>query len=164
MTRLPRALRAAAAAALLTLSALPAPAREDAREGYYYPEVTSRETFGRDIIKGPAADRAAREGFVTVLTRAQLDAPDTPPFAVFAKGEESRHLIIVALDDDYFRTLYRARAVMAQLTYNLRSTPFFREQGLQAEATFYDVLQLLGFEDLILSDGVSWTHRVAFER
>lgn len=158
--------RRAAPAALLFVLALVSAAgaqEDDPRGGYYYPEVTSRERFSRDIIAGPPAGKTTREGFVTLLTRAQLDAPATPPFAVFAKGDQSTHLIIVALDDGYFRTLYRARAVMAQLTYNLRSTSFFREQRLQASATFYDVLQLLDFEDLILSDGVSWTHRVDFD-
>lgn len=163
MPRPPRAVRPASAALALLLLAAPAAAQDDPREGYHYPPVTSEESFARDMIRGPEASQGDREGFVTLLTRAQLDAPDTPPFAVFAKGTDSRHLIILALDDEYFRTLYRARAVMAQLTYNLRSTRFFQEQGLQSTATFFDVLRLLGFDDLILSDGVSWTHRVAFE-
>jgi hypothetical protein len=149
-------------AALLAAALLAAPAAAE-DETYYHPPVTSSETFDRQLIPGPEATRTDREGFVTLVTRAQLDAPANPIFSLFAKGGESERLYMIALSDDEFRSLFRARAVLAQLTYNLRSTSFFREQGLAVEATFFDMLQLLGFESLVVSDGVSWAHRVNFE-
>jgi hypothetical protein len=158
MTRLAR--RTGPALALLALLAA-APAA--AEEPYYHPPITSEESFARQLIQGPPAGKADREGFVTLVTRAQLDAPANPTFSLFAKGGESQRLYMIALSDAEFRTLFRARAVLAQLTYNLRSTSFFREQGLAVEATFFDILQLLGFESLVVSDGVSWAHRVDFE-
>ena len=155
-----------AALALALLAAAPPAAAQApaAGERYYHPPVTSEETFARDLIEGPRAGKAEREGFVTVVTRAQLDAPANPTFSLFAKGGASRRLYMIALSDDEFRSLFRARAVLAQLTYNLRATPFFRERGIAADATFFDVLQLLGFESLVVSDGLDWAHRINFER
>lgn len=155
-----RALRPALAALALVTAA---PAAADKQEGYYYPPVTSEEEFTRNIMVGPVATKDAREAFVTLINAAQTQAPDAPAFALFAKGGTSRRLIMVGLDDQLFKTLFRARAVMAQLTYNLRATPFFRDQNLETTATFYDMLQLLDFESLSISDGETWAHRVYFK-
>ena len=159
--RLPLALFLALVPLVLTLHA--APAAADKQAGYYYPKVTSEEEFTRHLIPGPKADAAMREAFVGIITKAQVDAPAHPRFVLFAKGDGSRRLIMVALEDGPFDTLYRARGVLAQLTYGLRDTPFFRQQGLSSTATFFDVLQLLDFESLTITDGKSWTHRIYFK-
>lgn len=133
------------------------------REGYYYPEIASEEVFKRDMIEGPPADREVRVRFITQITKAQLAAPENPPFVIFEKGAESQHMIIVALNDEVFRTLHRARAVLAQLTANARGTEFFRESGVDIRATWFDLAKMLGFEDVVISDGHSWSHRVILE-
>lgn len=137
---------------------------DDRYAGYYYPEAGSAETFGRKLVPSPPANKALRVGFVTTVTKAQLAAPESPRFVIFAKGDQSEHLIMVALDDEIFATLYRARAVLAQLTSNLRGTEFFASQNLQTEGTFFDMLQIMNFESLVISDGVTWSHRVNFVR
>ncbi len=132
-------------------------------DSYYYPPVGSEEVFTRDLAPAPRANRMVRVGFTTQITKAQLAAPDTPRFVIFAKGDEAQHMIIVALDDEVFKTLYRARAVMAQLTANARATDFFINSNIQDHATWFDLVKLLGFEDLVISDGATWSHRVIFE-
>ena len=132
------------------------------RAEYYYPPITSSETFDRTLAAAPAAERAVRVAFVTQVTRQQLTAPHPPRYAMFAKGARATELVIVALDDEVFSTLYRARAVMAQLSAPARTTDFFVQQELSDVATFYDMLKIMGFEELILSDGRHWSHRVAF--
>ena len=82
---------------------------------------------------------------------------------IFAKGEAAQHMIIVALDDQVFKTIYRARAVLAQLTSNARGTDFFIENNIEARATWFDLAKLLGFEDMVISDGETLSHRVVFE-
>lgn len=136
---------------------------DDRYVGYYYPEVTSSEVFDR-VIRTPGSNKAVRVDFLTKLTLAQLEAPETPRFIFSVKGESSTDLILVALDDEVFRTLYRARAVMAQMTANIRDSPFFIQEELQAVATFFDLLQILEFETLVITDGHSWTHLVEFQR
>lgn len=136
---------------------------DDRHEGYYYPEVTSTETFERPRADVPQADRDVRVTFVTGLTRAMLDAPDTPPYVLFAKGAEAEKLILIGLDGDMFKTLYRARAVLARLTSNARGAEFFVNSQQHTTATFFDLLVLLGFESLVISDGENWAHQVVFE-
>ncbi|MEO1721718.1 MAG: hypothetical protein AAFR84_04875 [Pseudomonadota bacterium] len=160
---MPIRLAAIAAVPFLFLMLAPPPAAAD-QEGYYYPEVASEETFSRQIAPAPQQpSRNVRVAFITQITKAQLDAPETPRFAIFAKGAEAEHMIIVALDDEVFSTLFRARAVLAQLTSNARGTDFFRNAGIETTATWFDLAKLLGFEDLVISDGSSWAHRVRFE-
>lgn len=137
---------------------------EDRYVGYYYPDVASEETFDRVVRSSEGANKAVRIDFVNVLTTAQLEAPESPRFVFFTKGEASKTLILVALDNEVFSTIYRARAILAQLTVSVRKGGFFRTEELQYVATFYDLLQLMQFDELIISDGQNWAHRVNFVR
>ncbi len=136
---------------------------EDRREGYYYPPITSEEVFDRKIAGVPKAVGAVRTAFITEITQGQLRSPTKPRIAIFGKGGETQHLIIVALDDEVFGTLFRARGVMAQLTAHARTTPFFKKNGIQFAATWFDLAKILGFEDIVLTDGKSWAHRINIE-
>jgi hypothetical protein len=49
------------------------------------------------------------------------------------------------------------------LTAVSRVTPFFRENTLPEYATFFDLLKLLGFQQLTVTDGVALTHQVTIE-
>ncbi len=148
--------------ALLVVSLSPALA-EDRHEGYYYPDVETRETYTARAQTLPAADRAARINFVTQLTLSQSSSPYPPQYAIFAKGTDAQKLIITALNDEVFSTLYRARGVMAQMTAHARSTDFFQEFGVEELFTFYDLLKLLGFTQLTITDGDGWAHQVMID-
>jgi len=150
--------------AFMLLLSIPARAEDgpDRYEGYYYPPITSTEVFARPRPDAPHASRDFRVAFITQITRAMLDAPDSPPYVLFAKGAEADKLILIGLDDQMFKTLYRARAVLAQLTSNARSTEFFVRTEQQSTATFFDLLVLLGFTSLVVSDGEKWAHEVEF--
>jgi len=152
------------AAALCALLMVGTASAEDRYVGYYYPEITSEETFDRVVRTSQGAGKAVRIDFINVLTTAQLEAPESPRFVFFAKGSDSKTLILTALDDEVFSSLYRARAILAQLTVSVRKGGFFRQEELQYVATFYDLLQLMQFDELMITDGENWTHRVAFVR
>ena len=141
-----------------------AAAAEDRYVGYYYPEVSSEETFERVIRSSPDTGRPLRVDFVNVLTQSQLQAPESPRFVFFAKGDDADTLILVALDDEIFSTIYRARAILAQLTVSVRTGGFFQREDLQYVATFFDLLQMMEFDELLTTDGKTWTHRVDFIR
>lgn len=145
---------------LVAAVALSTVALSGEREGYYYPAISSEEVFGRTMLDVPPPGRDARVRFIVNVTKAQLAAPENPRFVVFEKGGDAEHMIIVALDDQVFSTLYRARAVLAQLTASVRGGEFFDQSGLVTEATWFDMAKLLGFEDVVVSDGKNWAHRV----
>ncbi|WP_299878620.1 hypothetical protein [uncultured Sulfitobacter sp.] len=149
---------------LCALLLAPVASANDRYVDYYYPQITSEETFDRVIRTPPPTPKAVRIDFINVLTTAQLEAPANPRFVFFSKGEGATTLILTALDDEVFATLYRARAIMAQLTVSVRKGGFFQQQNLQDVATFYDLLQLMAFDELLITDGKTWTHRVHFER
>ena len=151
-------------AAAILLSCLAAPAvAADRHAGYYYPEPATSETYKARTLTHGEASREMRIGFVVTLTNKMLNRPYPPGFAVFVKGAEAEKLIIVALRDDYIDTLYRARALFALLTSVVRSSPFIIEHGLQDFVTFFDLVKLLGFSQITISDGDAFAHQVIIE-
>ena len=86
-----------------------------------------------------------------------------PSYALFAKGGEAEKLIIVALSDGPLDTLFRARAVLAELTAFARTMPIFAEYGARDRYTFFDLAKILGFRQITLSDGRTFTHQVTIE-
>ena len=157
-----RILIAAIIAVSLAVASFGGAAWAAGRDSYYYPPVNSEEVFARDLALAPIPKRAVRVGLINRITRTQLAAPESPRFVIFAKGDEAKHMIIIALDDQVFKTVYRARAVLAQLTSNVRSVDFFAS-NIEDYATWFDLAKMLGFDDLVISDGATWSHRVIFE-
>jgi hypothetical protein len=166
---LPRRLLCVVAVFAGVLAALPAVAQEegdaegDRHAGYYFPEPQSEETYKARAVALPDSDRSRRLAFVTILTQQQLNAPYPPSLALFAKGEEAEKLILVGLRDGPMDTLYRARGVLAMLTASARSSELFKQYQVQDIFTFLDLLRLLGFERLTLSDGKTWAHVIYIE-
>jgi hypothetical protein len=171
----PRSRPIAAVLALLVLAgcALPEAATEvpdvadsagtSRHEGYYYPPLTSRETYKARAQTLPDSNRSRRLVFVSTLTAAQSELPYLPPYFMFAKGDEAEKLIIIATHDGPLDTIYRARALLASFTQAARETPVFQENGVDEFFTFYDLLKLLGFRQLTISDGKSFAHRVVID-
>lgn len=168
---------AAAALALAAWLTLPAVAQEtlttdaegvlasasDRHVGYYYREPASEETYVARAQTLPDSDRIRRLEFVTLLTVQQFQAPYPPSLAIFAKGDDAEKLIMVALRDGIFDTTYRMRGVLAMMTASARTTDLFQQYGVADIFTFFDLLKLLGFEKLTLTDGRDLTHVVFFE-
>ena len=152
---------------LATLSAgvlpLSSAAAADRHEGYYYPEVTSRETYTARAATLPDSDRARRIGFIVGLTRQQMGQDYPPELAIFTKGAEAEKMIIVALNRDAISSLYQARGMLAQMTAVARSTEVFIQNRVEDTYTFLDLLKLLGYELLTVSDGHSYAHQITIE-
>ena len=85
-----------------------------------------------------------------------------PQYAIFAKDTEAQKMIIVALNDDVFATLYRARGVLAQLTAQARTTQFFQDVRAEGVLTF-PICKILGFTRLIVSDGKDFIHLILIQ-
>ncbi|MEO0392503.1 MAG: molybdopterin-guanine dinucleotide biosynthesis protein A [Pseudomonadota bacterium] len=133
---------------------------DDARHaGFYYPEPDLVEAYKPRSRILPDSDRLRRVGFVTLLTTQQM-ASGTPRLAIFAKGAEAEKLIIVALQDGYMDTLYRSRAVLAMLTAVARSTPLLQEMNVADRFTFLDLIYLMGFTQMTISDGDELAHTI----
>ncbi len=135
----------------------------DRHAGYYYPPISSNETYQARASVMPSASRDLRIGFIVAQTAGQGKREYPPRYAIFAKGEEAQKMIIVGLDEHSFATLYRARAVLAQLTSSARASPLFRNLAVEDRFTFFDLARMLGFEQITVSDGKTYAHRVELQ-
>jgi hypothetical protein len=133
---------------------------DDRHAGYYYPEPATTEVYEARAFTLPEASRKARIAFVTGITNEQNKAPYPPTAAIFAKGSEAEKLIIVALDDGRIDTIYRARAIFAQMTAVARLLPVFTELGVDDLYTFFDLAKMLGFEQITISNGREFAHQI----
>ncbi len=164
--RRPTAALLAAVATLLMVCAAAAPAAraapEDRHAGYYYPSPTT-ETYISRARTLPDMGRETRIAFVTGVTGEQLSKCYPPQYAIFAKGDAAEKMIIVALADGAIASLHQARALLAQLTAISRSTPLFRDVGVQDFFTFFDLIKMLGFRRLTISDGKTYAHQIEIQ-
>jgi len=137
--------------------------KEERHEGYYYPPITSRETYGPRSKRQPEATRTTRIAFATEISNKMISANYPPLYAIFAKGEDAEKLIIVAITDDYFGTLYRGRGLLAMLTAQARTTPIFTKFGVEDFFTFFDLAHMLGYKQITISDGKSYAHQITLK-
>ena len=138
-------------------------AAEDRHAGYYYPKPASTEVYKARSQNLPDADRAFRVGFVTGLAAQMASRPYAPQFIVFAKGAEAQKMIITAVEDGPLDTIYRARAVLAEMTAMARTLPVFREFGVEDWFTFLDLCKMMGFEQVTVTDGRDFAHQITVE-
>ncbi len=151
-----------AALVMLLAAGLAEPAQaEDRHEGYYYPPPAGdAEVYQARAQTMTEASRATRIGFVTAVSAQNRELPFSPPAVMFAKGSEAQKLIIVALNDGRIDTIYRARALFADMTAQVRVLPVFKQMGVQDYFTFFDFLKMLGFVQVTISNGRDFTHQV----
>lgn len=134
---------------------------EDRHAGYYYPVPATEETYRARARTLTEASRHTRVSFVTNISNGMLsNNPYPPQFAMFVKGARKEKLIIVGLRDDSYNTIYRVRALLAQLTAVSRTTRVFQEQMKPDHLTFLDLLNMMGFEQLTVSDGKDFAHQI----
>ena len=166
---------AASLAVLVAFGALPALAQQqpkpaaaaatpkaddDRYVGYYYPKPTAIETYTSPMQTIAGAERAQRVQFATVVSQGTIQSAYRVPYAVFVKGEKADKMIIVGLQPGEMSTIYRARAILANMTTMSRLSPFFQERTVAEDANFFDLLKLLGFQQITITDGDKVTHQV----
>lgn len=135
----------------------------DLHQDYYYPAPQTVEHYASRVVTLPDSDKIRRQGFVIGMARQQQGGQFAPDYVIFAKGEDSQKLIITALHDGSLDTIYRARGLFASLTMLARATPFFQKNAQPEEATFFDLLKLLGFRQVTVTDGKEFCHQVIID-
>ena len=133
---------------------------EDRYVGYYYPKPTATETYTSPMQTIAGAERAQRVQFATVVSQGTIQSAYRVPYSVFVKGEKADKMIIVGLQPGEMSTIFRARAILANMTTMSRLSPFFQERTIAEDANFFDLLKLLGFQQVTISDGDKFTHQV----
>lgn len=157
---LPASAQNAKPAAATKPATAPAAPGEDRYVGYYYPKPTSNETYESAMQTVEGAERPQRIQFATVVSQGTIQSAYRVPYAVFAKGGQADRMIIVGMQQGELNTIYRMRALLANMTTMSRLSPFFQERTVAEDATFFDLLKLLGFRELTITDGEKLTHQV----
>lgn len=158
-----KAWRLVAGAGFVALLAQPAAAQDkDRHAGYYYPPITVIESYDAEATLLAGSNRVRRIGFITILVNKALQASYPPPYTMFVKGAEGEKLIIVGMGD-YLANVYQARGLLAQLTAQARTTEVFKEVDAENRLTFLDLLKMLGFEQVTVSDGKTYTLQIAIK-
>jgi hypothetical protein len=139
------------------------PKTDDRYIGYYYPRPTSTEVFESSLQAIPGIERQQRIQFTTVVSQGTIQSAYRVPYAVFAKGEKADKMIIIGMQQGELNTVYRMRALLANMTTMSRLSPFFQERTVAEDATFFDLLKLLGFRELTVTDGEKVTHQVTIK-
>ncbi|MGH7003638.1 MAG: molybdopterin-guanine dinucleotide biosynthesis protein A [Alphaproteobacteria bacterium] len=141
----------------------PAAAQDrDRHSGYYYPPPTVSESYDAEATPLTGANRVRRIGFITIIVHKTLTASYAPPYTMFVKGTEGEKLIIVGMGD-YVANVYQARGLLAQLTAQARTTEVFKEVDPDNRLTFLDLLKMLGFDQVTVSDGKSYTLQITIK-
>ncbi len=131
--------------------------------GYYYPEISSEESYQAPLPQLPGVSRLSRVGFVTQLDQLQKKKPYPPTYHMFAKGGNAEKLIIVATEQGRYDTLFRLRGLLASMTADARTSPLFQKLGHVEQLNFFDLLKMAGFDELVVTNGDEVSHRVVFE-
>ena len=84
-------------------------------------------------------------------------------YAIFAKGSNAKKMIIVGLSEQRYNTLYRMRGLLANLTAVARVSPMFKDAHMEDFYTFLDLLKMLGFKQVTVSDGKTFSHQIKVE-
>lgn len=150
------------ALALLAAAGSVAAQEKDRHAGYYYPPVTVSEAYQADVTTFAGASRVRRIGFVTIIVTKSLTASYPPPYVMFVKGDQGEKLIVIGMGD-YLGNVFQARGLLAQLTALSRTTEMFKEVDTEHRLTFLDLLKMLGFEQVTVSDGKSYTLQIAIK-
>ncbi|WP_218044195.1 hypothetical protein [Kiloniella majae] len=135
----------------------------DRHAGYYYPEPVYREIYKARAKQIATSNRKTRIAFVTSITQQSMQREFAPTAAIFAKGSDAEKLIIVGLEDGRLDTIYRARAIFANMTAGARTLPVFQELGVEDVFTFFDLAALMGFTQITITNGRNFTHQVILQ-
>lgn len=148
-------------AALLAASGAAAQ-EKDRHAGYYYPPPTVTESYQPEATTISGASRVRRIGLISAITNRSANASFAPTYLMFVKGADAEKLIIIGMGD-YVSNIFQARALLAQLTAQARFTEAFKEVDAEHRLTFLDLLKMLGFDQVTVSDGKSFTLQIAIK-
>ncbi|MEQ8708452.1 MAG: molybdopterin-guanine dinucleotide biosynthesis protein A [Rhodospirillales bacterium] len=148
---------------LLAIAPLTAGNAADRHAGYYYPEPDRIETYISRAQTIEGVNRRQRIGFVVGFTQAILSRPYPPPYAIFVKGDDAEKLLIVGYQDGHLNTIYRVRALLAQLTSTARTMPVFQKFEVDDIFTYLDLLKMMGFAQITVSDGDAFAHQILIQ-
>lgn len=128
-------------------------------EGTYYPQISSVETPDIRFAQMAGVGPQERRFFTDQVNLAATTPGRTVPIVAQAVGENRETLVLIYLDAEGAMTPFLARAILARLTSVSRFAPAIAEMGVSSEFDIYNMAAVLGFEQIIVSDGRDFAHQ-----
>ena len=132
----------------------------DRHAGYYYPPPVSIETYPSRAKILADTNRRRRIGFIINVIAPMRQRPYPPIFDIFPKGAQAEKLIIVSNTSGRLNTIYRVRGLLATMTSVARTMPIFVKYRVETFFTFLDLLKMLGFTQITVTDGAAFAHQI----
>lgn len=146
--------------ALILLASLSSAVASDSHAGYYYPEPKTTEVYVSPLKTLRSVSRRSRIALMIGLSKQQYSRNYAPQYHIFAKGRSAQKMIVVSSGPGRYDTLYRLRGLLAALTSQARTSPLFNEAPSPENLNFFDLARLAGFEQITVSDGDRFAHRI----
>lgn len=142
-----------------------ASAAEDAQtgEGRFFPNVT--ETEVRPVRFSAMADTgpSQRQYFTDRINMETSGRGLTAPIVVQCAGKEQDVLVVMVSGFQEPLTPYISRGLLARMTSIIRFAPTLAEMGLSEELDIYDVAAVLGFKQIVVTDGRDFAMATKFD-
>jgi len=151
------------AVTFLVIAAGSARAQSDRYVDNYYPKPALVEVYKARASTMNKVARHHRIGFVLGVVKDISSKPYPAHVAVFAKGKGATKLIIVSQVAGRLDTIFRVRAYLAMLTSSARMTPIFQKMKVEDRFTFLDLIKMLGFKSVTVSDGDTFAHQIVVQ-
>lgn len=144
----------------LTLTVLAISNVAHAESSPFFPDISITETNVATSIQVDPQSGLMRQDFADYINLKTADKPYPPQVSAQLLGENGEALLITAHNNNFISTKYRARAAMARFSSITRTMPVFVENGIGPYVDFVDMLHMVGFKALILSDGNDFSYQV----
>lgn len=132
--------------------------------GYLYPAPNGSEVVSSivaDTLETPPFE--VRVQLVTRLTQL-LGARPYPPLALPAtEGDDQTTLVFLDSGGLDVSTPYEARAMVAQMSAAVRNNPLFEQYGVENYARIFDLLKIVGFERVVITNGDDFAYMFIIE-
>ena len=132
--------------------------------GVFFPPPVSFDThqvrFGTMAGVGPTE----RQLFIDRINLTATASGQSVPIAAQSVGDDRKTLVFMLLGSDGPTTPYMARAILARLTSITRFAPEIAEMGLSSEFDIYNMAAVLGFQQIVVTDGRAFAHQAHLTR
>ncbi len=135
-----------------------------AEDRLYFPKPSVTRTVIAQSGLIQEASPLNRQNLADFMNVEISNRPYPPHMSVQVLGVKGEALLITAHQNDFINSTYRAEAAMARFSSLTRTMPVFVQSGIGPYVNFTDMLAMLGFKALILSDGVAFAYQVNIQQ
>jgi len=128
--------------------------------GYYYPIPNNVESYKARMRVLVNTSPIVRLNTIEKIKKDFRDKSFSSQFAIFAKGKFAEKMIIVSLIRDNLDTIYRARALLESMSKVIHAVPLLRKAEIEFGFNIFDLLKMLGFKQVTVSDGEKFSYQV----